>query len=255
MSLASTCRTRSSRTRGRRCRSCGSTTAPEATTTRSTAASSWCRRPSSIAAAVAICQTGGGTLYSHPTAVALQVAGLCLHGGDFHDPERTSCAATSGGGALAIETYARGAHPARSRACTTSTRATTSARTTTAAATPGLDRRGVRRRPRRDRRREPRASPGQRVGGIAHADRRVAAQRDRPDRAARSTGWRCSPSRSRSPPRRHDARSHQRAQHAWLRSSGLHRVHGAMGRQRARRWRRSHTAFRRRSSPPPTARC
>lgn len=55
---------------------------------------------------IAICQTAGGSVYSHPTAVALQVAGWQYMSNVFtisHNVLRS----TSGGGALAVETYAR----------------------------------------------------------------------------------------------------------------------------------------------------
>lgn len=54
---------------------------------------------------VAICQTAGGTLYSHPTAVALQAAGYAYMSGLFAIATNV-LRSTSGGGALAIETYA-----------------------------------------------------------------------------------------------------------------------------------------------------
>lgn len=54
---------------------------------------------------VSICQTAGGTLYSHPTAVALQIAGYEYMASTF--PIATNVLrSTSGGGALAVETYA-----------------------------------------------------------------------------------------------------------------------------------------------------
>lgn len=53
---------------------------------------------------IAICQTAGGTLYSHPTAVALQVAGYSWISGIYSVTGNT-LRATSGGGALACETY------------------------------------------------------------------------------------------------------------------------------------------------------
>lgn len=55
--------------------------------------------------AIAICQTAGGTLYSHPTAVGLQAAGWSYVAGLFKVSGNV-LRATSGGGALAIETYA-----------------------------------------------------------------------------------------------------------------------------------------------------
>lgn len=54
---------------------------------------------------IAICQTAGGTLYSHPTAVALQVAGYNWISG-IYAVSGSTLRATSGGGALACETYA-----------------------------------------------------------------------------------------------------------------------------------------------------
>ncbi len=54
---------------------------------------------------IAICQTAGGTLYSHPTAVALQVAGYTWISG-VYSVIGSTLRATSGGGALACETYA-----------------------------------------------------------------------------------------------------------------------------------------------------
>ncbi|HWI31648.1 MAG TPA: Ig-like domain-containing protein [Microbacterium sp.] len=60
--------------------------------------------------AIAICQTAGGTLYSHPTAVALQVAGYSYMSGLFTISTNT-LRSTSGGGALCIETYATGLLP------------------------------------------------------------------------------------------------------------------------------------------------
>lgn len=54
---------------------------------------------------LAICQTAGGTLYSHPTAVGLQVAGY-QYMSDTFTISTNVLRATSGGGALAIETYA-----------------------------------------------------------------------------------------------------------------------------------------------------
>lgn len=54
---------------------------------------------------IAICQTAGGTLYSHPTAVALQVAGYSWISG-IYAVTGSTLRATSGGGALACETYA-----------------------------------------------------------------------------------------------------------------------------------------------------
>lgn len=59
---------------------------------------------------VAICQTAGGSLYSHPTAVALQVAGYAYMA-DVFTISTNVLRATSGGGALAIETYARNLVP------------------------------------------------------------------------------------------------------------------------------------------------
>jgi hypothetical protein len=56
--------------------------------------------------AIAICQTAGGTLYSHPTAVALQLAGYDYLSGLFTISNNV-IRSTSGGGALATETYAR----------------------------------------------------------------------------------------------------------------------------------------------------
>lgn len=55
--------------------------------------------------AIAICQTAGGTLYSHPTAVGLQAAGWSYIAGLFKVSGNV-LRATSGGGALAVETYA-----------------------------------------------------------------------------------------------------------------------------------------------------
>jgi hypothetical protein len=55
--------------------------------------------------AVAICQTAGGTLYTNPTAVALQVAGYAYMAGLF-SIQSNILRSTSGGGPLAIETYA-----------------------------------------------------------------------------------------------------------------------------------------------------
>lgn len=55
---------------------------------------------------IAICQTAGGTLYSHPTAVALQVAGFEYMRGLFTIATNV-LRSTSGGGALGTETYAR----------------------------------------------------------------------------------------------------------------------------------------------------
>ncbi|MEU1971743.1 Ig-like domain-containing protein [Microbacterium sp. NPDC019599] len=57
--------------------------------------------------AIAICQTAGGTLYSHPTAVDLQIAGFSYMSGLFTISTNV-LRSTSGGGALATETYARG---------------------------------------------------------------------------------------------------------------------------------------------------
>lgn len=54
---------------------------------------------------VAICQTAGGSLYSHPTAQALQVAGYNYMRNTFTISTNV-LRATSGGGALANETYA-----------------------------------------------------------------------------------------------------------------------------------------------------
>lgn len=59
---------------------------------------------------IAICQTAGGTLYSHPTAVALQVAGYAYMAGLFAISTNV-LRSTSGGGALAAETYASGLMP------------------------------------------------------------------------------------------------------------------------------------------------
>ncbi len=59
---------------------------------------------------IAICQTAGGTLYSHPTAVSLQVAGYAWLAGIYSIVGNT-LRATSGGGALACETYAAGLIP------------------------------------------------------------------------------------------------------------------------------------------------
>lgn len=56
---------------------------------------------------IAICQTAGGTLYSHPTAVALQEAGTAYMNSVFNISTNV-LRATSAGGALAVETYARG---------------------------------------------------------------------------------------------------------------------------------------------------
>jgi hypothetical protein len=55
---------------------------------------------------VAICQTAGGTIYTHPTAVALQLAGYSYMSGLFAI-QSNILRSTSGGGALATETYAR----------------------------------------------------------------------------------------------------------------------------------------------------
>ncbi|MGC5224398.1 Ig-like domain-containing protein [Micromonospora sp. DT81.3] len=54
---------------------------------------------------VAICQTAGGNLYSHPTATALQVAGYQYMSQTF-TVKTNVLRATSAGGALATETYA-----------------------------------------------------------------------------------------------------------------------------------------------------
>ncbi|HEX5858448.1 MAG TPA: Ig-like domain-containing protein [Microbacterium sp.] len=56
--------------------------------------------------AIAICQTAGGTLYSNPTAVALQQAGYAYMSGLFTISSST-LRSTSGGGALCTETYAK----------------------------------------------------------------------------------------------------------------------------------------------------
>ena len=60
--------------------------------------------------AIAICQTAGGTLYSHPTAVGLQVAGYAYLAGLFSISTNV-LRSTSGGGALATESYAAGLIP------------------------------------------------------------------------------------------------------------------------------------------------
>lgn len=54
--------------------------------------------------AIAICQTAGGTIYSHPTAVALQLAGYAYMASLF-SISGSVLRSTSGGGALACETY------------------------------------------------------------------------------------------------------------------------------------------------------
>lgn len=59
---------------------------------------------------IAICQTAGGTLYSHPTAVALQRAGHAYMAALFPIYSNV-LRATSGGGALACETYGAGVIP------------------------------------------------------------------------------------------------------------------------------------------------
>ncbi|QIG38546.1 hypothetical protein G5T42_02830 [Microbacterium sp. 4R-513] len=60
---------------------------------------------------IAICQTAGGTLYSHPIAVALQLAGYSYMAGLFNIRSNV-LRSTSGGGALATETYAARLIPA-----------------------------------------------------------------------------------------------------------------------------------------------
>jgi hypothetical protein len=54
--------------------------------------------------AIAICQTAGGTIYSHPTAVSLQLAGYSYMTSLFAISSSV-LRSTSGGGALACETY------------------------------------------------------------------------------------------------------------------------------------------------------
>lgn len=54
---------------------------------------------------IAVCQTAGGTLYSHPKAQAIQVAGYSWISG-IYTVTGSTLRATSGGGALACETYA-----------------------------------------------------------------------------------------------------------------------------------------------------
>jgi hypothetical protein len=56
------------------------------------------------AGGIAICQNAGGTLYSHPTAQALQVAGYSYLS-SLYTIDANVLRATSGGGALAYETY------------------------------------------------------------------------------------------------------------------------------------------------------
>jgi hypothetical protein len=60
--------------------------------------------------AIAICQNAGGTLYSHPTAQAAQVAGYAYLSG-VYTVAGNVLRATSGGGALACETAAAGLIP------------------------------------------------------------------------------------------------------------------------------------------------
>ena len=105
----------------RPCRSCGSITAREATTTRSTGASSSCRRLSSTMAGWRSVRPRAGTLYSHPTAAALQVAGYDY----MRRPSRSraTCSVRPRAAAHSRSRPTRASSSLDSAACTTSTRA------------------------------------------------------------------------------------------------------------------------------------
>ena len=147
---------------------------------------------------VAICQTAGGTLYSHPTAAALQVAGYDYMKPDCSRSRRTFCVRRPPA-AHSRSRPTRASSSPRSPACTTSTRAYDI-------------------RAHYDARRHAQASiiaafgddpvaidaanparhPAVRLGGIHDAHRRRRSPvRVRPDRAARrATVWRFWPSRT-----------------------------------------------------------
>ncbi len=184
---------------------------------------------------IAICQTAGGTLYSHPTAVALQVAGYAYMVRTLHDlserPARDLGRRRPRDRDLRAHASSR-----TSRACTTSTRSyDIRAQYDQGGGEPGLDRRGLRRRPRRDRRGQPRAPPASAPG----RDARCASSCRSPnesDTIVPPARPRAGASRARGPRRRggDDAHPHERAQHARdSRCADFIDDDGALGRRRA----------------------
>ena len=198
-SRASSFRRRSSRTRACRFRSCGSTTAREAITTRSRSGFKNHSQAVVDRGLIAICQTAGGSLYSHPTAVALQVAGWQYMSSVFTVSSNV-LRSTSGGGALAVETYARDLMPRIAGMYNVNATYDIRAHYDQGGDSRQVHRRGVRRRSRRHRRGQPGTAPGVGVER-QEAARRACRSRTRPTGSCRpsSTASSCAAWRCRSP--------------------------------------------------------